>query len=88
MPTRKSHNGSPSPKSRQRAMADDFSIKDNQELADRHAGKWVAVKNGKTVAHSKDSAQVFRTLSSRRVRGAVIHFIPARPTPSGHQPES
>jgi hypothetical protein len=89
MATRKSHNGSPSRRPQRRTVTGDFSIKDKQHIASKHAGQWVALKNGKAVAYSKDSAEVFRDLANRKVKGAVIHYLPpVSASPEEHPPES
>jgi hypothetical protein len=82
MRQRKRQNVTPSPGSGKRLLNDFSQISQQEKIARDYAGRYVALKDQRVVAFSKSSAQVFRTLRRRNVRGAVIHFLPELRRPS------
>ena len=42
----------------------------------QYAGEFVAVNNGEVVAHSREPADVYRSLNEQGIRGAVIQKVP------------
>ena len=49
------------------------------EEAQKYMGQWIAVVNGKVVAHGKDPGQVFQEGRKAGKRGPLMEYIYAKP---------
>src|SRR5436190_839790 len=48
----------------------------NPEIVAAYAGEWVAVRDGRVIAHARDGAELGRIVSSHNYKDAIVGYVP------------